>query len=238
MSSLVPMSELTTAPCGHVDGPPLLIEGLSGGYDHGDVFRDVEFAVQIGESVRIAGNNAAGKSTLMRCLVGIKQPRTGRVNMCGRDLADEPVPAKRHLGYSAGAGPFVYLTGREHLRLASRVHLLDRAHETRLLDRFSSWAVTEGIDTEVRRYSHGMRQQLSLLLAVIHEPCVLMLDEAVDGLDDDTLTDWSAYLHQRAADGGSLLFVEHRDEVADSFPSARRWQLTGIVRDENEPGGR
>ena len=221
----------------HGDGWALAVEGLSAGYEDGDVFRDVAVGVRPGESVRIAGGNAAGKSTLMRCLAGIKQPRTGRVGVCGHDLAAEPVPAKRHLGYSAGASPFTYLTGREHLRLARRVHGLGHEHEERLLERFAGWAVTAAADTQVRRYSHGMRQQLSLLLAVIHEPCVLMLDEAVDGLDDDTLTDWSAYLHQRAAAGGSLLFVEHRDEVVRSFPPARPWLLPGALRDESHDQG-
>ena len=236
MSSTVAGTASSTPRAAHGDGWALAVEGLSAGYEEGDVFRDVMVGVRPGESIRIAGGNAAGKSTLMRCIAGIKSPRTGRVGVCGHDLATEPVLAKRHLGYSAGASAFTYLTGGEHLRLARRVHGIGNDYQERLLDRFADWAVTAAVDTQVRRYSHGMRQQLSLLLAVIHEPCVLMLDEAVDGLDDETLTDWSVYLHQRAAAGGSLVFVEHRDEVVRSFPAARRW-LLGVPRDESHDQG-
>jgi ABC-2 type transport system ATP-binding protein len=221
-----PTRTAATATAASCAGDALVVDGLSGGYDAGDVFRDVRLVVPAGESVRVAGPNAAGKSTLVRCVAGIKHPRTGRVSICRHDLAAEPVAAKRHLGYSAGAGPFTYLTGREHLRLAARVHCLRRDNETHILDRFACWPVVRGIDDEVRRYSHGMRQQLSLLLAVIHDPCLLVLDEAVDGLDDDVLADWSTYLRERARSGRSLLFVEHRDEVAAGFPPAHRLQLS------------
>jgi ABC-2 type transport system ATP-binding protein len=216
------------------EGSTLCVEGLSAGYDH-DIFRDVRFTVGPGETVRIAGANAAGKSTLMRCLAGVHQSRTGQVIVCRADLGDQPEEAKRHVGYSTGQGPFTYLTGREHLRLAMRVYRLPKTAEQQVLARFPNWAVVRDIDSEVRRYSHGMRQQLAAMLAVMHDPCVLLLDEATDGFDDASLIDWSNYLTERAMGGGSLVYVEHRAEVVAAFPPARHIELSHFqLSAENE----
>jgi ABC-2 type transport system ATP-binding protein len=207
------------------EGSTLCVEGLSAGYDH-DIFRDVKLLVMPGETVRIAGANAAGKSTLMRCLAGVHKSRTGQIVVCRADLGDQPEEAKRHSGYSTGQGPFTYLTGREHIKLAIRVYRLPKSAEQQLVARFPNWAVVRDIDCEVRRYSHGMRQQLAAMLAVVHDPCVLLLDEAIDGFDDSALSDWSNYLAERARRGGSLVYVEHRVEVAAAFPPARNIELS------------
>jgi ABC-2 type transport system ATP-binding protein len=116
--------------------------------------------------------------------------------------------------------PFTYLTGREHLQLATRIYQLHPQAVSDLLDRFPGWACVCALDKEVKRYSHGMRQQLSVLLAVLHDPCLLLLDEASGGFDDDSLAQWTGYLRERASASRSLVFVEHRDEVAQRFPPA------------------
>jgi len=215
---------------GH-QAPALAVAGLSARYQGPDVFRDLSMVVAHGEAVRVTGPNAAGKSTLLRCLAGIHPPRTGRIQICGADLAEQPMPAKRRLGYAAGEIPFTYLTGREHLRLALRVYRLDRRALPDLLDQFPSWAAVRAIDTEVRRYSHGMRQQLGVLLALLHDPCLLLLDEAADGFDDDSLASLASHLAERAAAGRSLVFVEHRDQIAAAFPAARSIALAPPTAD-------
>ncbi|MEU1744872.1 ATP-binding cassette domain-containing protein [Micromonospora arida] len=219
------------------EDPPIEAYGVTAGYDQKDVLVDVDLTVPTGSTVRVTGRNAAGKSTLVRCLAGIVPTRAGRITVCGHDLVTDPVAARKHLGYSAGSGPFTYLTGREHLRLARRVHGFPLDREVELLDRFAGWAVVSDLDMEVRRYSHGMRQQLSLLLAVAHDPCVLLLDEAVDGLDDETLALWCGHLRERAAIGRSLVYVEHRDEVAARFPAARTVPLDGSTSSPPDHGG-
>jgi ABC-type multidrug transport system ATPase subunit len=95
-----------------------------------------------------------------------------------------------------------------------------------LLQRFDGWESVRSLDLEVRTYSHGMRQQLSLLLAVAHDPAVLLLDEATDGLDKESQADWSRFLDDRAAAGGTLLYVAHKDGVASGFPEGRVVRVT------------
>jgi ABC-type multidrug transport system ATPase subunit len=210
----------------HGDALALEADNLSAGYGNAGVFHDVGIKLAHGESLRVTGPNAAGKSTLLRCLAGIHQVSAGRIAICGADIRDEPVLARERLGYSDGAIPFTFLTGREHLKLGLRVYRLPDSALDAVLDRFSSWASVRDIDKEIRRYSHGMRQQLSALLSILHDPCLLLLDEAIAGFDDDTLTDWCRYLAKRAETGRALAYVEHRDAVAAAFPVAATLALT------------
>jgi len=204
-----------------IASPEVEVHGLWAGYAAGDVLQDFELVVDRGESVRLVGRNGSGKSTLANCIAGNHTPRAGSIMVQGISLQDFPVQAKRLIGMSTGTCPFPYLTGREHLAVVRRVYGLGAERIDALLQRFAAWESVRSLDLEVRRYSHGMRQQLSLLLAIVHEPALLILDEAIDGLDKESQADWSEYLDERAAAGGTLLFVAHKDGVASGFPAGR-----------------
>jgi ABC-2 type transport system ATP-binding protein len=202
------------------------VHGLWAGYGAGDVLQDFELTVGRGESVRLVGRNGSGKSTLLSCIAGSHKPRAGSIIIGGVSLIDFPVDAKRLVGMSTGTCAFPYLTGREHLAVVRRVYGLGADRIDTLLKRFAGWESVRSIDEETRTYSHGMRQQLSLLLAIAHEPRVLLLDEATDGLDKESQADWSEYLDERAAAGGTLLFVAHKEGVAIGFPAGRSIKVT------------
>ncbi|HEY1421356.1 MAG TPA: ABC transporter ATP-binding protein [Candidatus Dormibacteraeota bacterium] len=202
------------------------VHGLWAGYGAGDVLQDFELVVKPGETVRLAGRNGSGKSTLLSCLAGSHTPRAGTILVHRISLLDFPVEAKRNVGMSTGSCPFPYLTGREHLAVALRAYDLRAERVEALLQRFDGWESVRSLDLEVRTYSHGMRQQLSLLLAVAHDPAVLLLDEATDGLDKESQADWSRFLDDRAAAGGTLLYVAHKDGVASGFPEGRVVRVT------------
>jgi ABC-2 type transport system ATP-binding protein len=212
-----------------MNGPAdLEVHGLWAGYGGRDVLQDFELAVIKGESVRLTGRNGSGKSTLLNCVVGSHQPRAGTIMIRGVSLLDRSVEAKRLVGLSTGACPFPYLTGREHLAVVRRVYGLNAEVVESLLRRFSAWESVRSLDQEVRTYSHGMRQQLSLLLAIAHQPALLLLDEATDGLDKESQADWSEYLDERAAAGGTLVYVAHKDGVASGFPAGRSIKVSRV----------
>lgn len=210
----------------HIASPEVEVHGLWAGYGGGDVLQDFELIVDRGESVRLVGRNGSGKSTLVNCIAGNHKPRSGSIIVHGVSLLDFPVEAKRLIGMSTGTCPFPYLTGREHLAVVRRVYGVGAERIDALVKRFAAWESVRSLDQEVRRYSHGMRQQLSLLLAIVHDPALLILDEAIDGLDKESQADWSEYLDERAAAGGTLLFVAHKDGVASGFPAGRSVTVT------------
>ena len=204
----------------------LEVHGLWAGYGVRDVLEDYELVVARGEAVRLTGRNGSGKSTLLSCIAGSHKPRAGSILVSGISLMDRPVDAKRLIGMSNGTCPFPYLTGREHLDVARRVYGLPAEQVERLLARFAAWESVRSLDDEVRTYSHGMRQQLALLIATVHEPPLVLLDEATDGLDKESQADWSEYLNERAEAGGTLVYVAHKDGVASGFPVGRSIKLT------------
>jgi ABC-type multidrug transport system ATPase subunit len=81
-----------------------------------------------------------------------------------------------------------------------------------------------------------MRQQLSLLLAIAHEPPLLLLDEATDGLDKESQADWSEYLDERKVAGGTLVYVAHKDGVASGFPAGRSIKVTRAYGGRKDDG--
>lgn len=203
----------------------LEVHGLWAGYGAKDVLEDYELVVSRGESVRLTGRNGSGKSTLLSCVAGSHKPRAGSILVSGISLTDRPVEAKRLIGMSNGTCPFPYLTGRENLEVARRVYDLPAEQVERFLGRFAAWESVRSIDQEVRTYSHGMRQQLALLLATVHQPPLVLLDEATDGLDKESQADWSDYLNERTEAGRTLVYVAHKDGVASGFPVGRSIKL-------------
>lgn len=204
----------------------LEVHGLWAGYGAGDVLQDYELVVSRGETVRLIGRNGSGKSTLLNCIAGSHRPRAGSILINGVSLIDRPVEAKRLMGMSNGTCPFPYLTGREHVDVVQRVYELTAKTVSATLRRFAAWESVRALDEEVRTYSHGMRQQLALLLASIHEPPLLLLDEATDGLDKESQADWSEYLEERQRAGRTLLYVAHKDGVASGFPAGRTIKMS------------
>src|SRR5262249_24979539 len=140
----------------------------------------VSLAVRPREIVGLLGANGAGKSTLLRTIAGLQPPDAGRVVVRGHDVWTSPLPAKRAVGYAAEEPSFhEELSSREYLAFVAAVRgLAPDAAERRALTLARELELAERIDEPVRAFSHGMRKKLSFLAAVLHEPPVLLCDEA------------------------------------------------------------
>lgn len=206
--------------------PPaaLDVRSLSVGYGAGVVQRDLSFQVRAGEILHLAGPNGSGKSSVARSVVGALPKLSGQVSFAGVDADLEPVAARQMVGFTDGTCPFPYLTGREHLRLLQRIyrHSTTTAEAASLLlRRTAHWSAVKALDAQVRTYSHGMRQQLALLMALAHRPHVLVVDEALDGLDQETLDEAVVHLTDHVHGGNALLVVGHRHEAFAGLPIKR-----------------
>ena len=144
----------------------------------------VDLTVPGGTGVALVGRNGAGKSTTLRVLAGAQPATSGTVIICGHDIEREPEAAKARVGYCPDVGGLIpRATAWEHLQLAARLRGLpatwsDRAAE--LLERFD---LAGDADRITAGFSHGMGRRLSVVLAALHEPDVLLLDEPFDGVD-------------------------------------------------------
>ncbi len=176
----------------------------------------VSFLVRRGEVVALLGPNGAGKSTTIKAITGLLRPTAGATSVGGHDLEREPTAAKALLGYVPDR-PYLYqkLTGRELLRFVGRLRSLDDAdaRAEAWLQRFGlSGAANELIET----YSHGMRQKLTFIAALLHDPPALVIDEPMVGLDPRAARDVRELIVRRAEEGAAVLLTTHSMEVAEA----------------------
>jgi ABC-2 type transport system ATP-binding protein len=190
-------------------------KNLSKSYGALRAVRDVSFAVDRGEVVGFLGPNGAGKSTTMKLLTGHLRPDGGSATVAGFDVAENPVEAKQHLGYSPeGAPAYGEMTVREFLRFAADLRGLaepaESVRSTLELCRLSSVA-GQTIDT----LSKGYRMRVGFAQAVIHDPAVLILDEPTDGLDPNQKYEVRRILKDMAARKAVIVSTHILEEVGE-----------------------
>jgi len=195
----------------------LEIESLTRRYGERVALEQVSFRVNAGEIVGLVGANGAGKSTLLRTAAGLQPADAGRVRAAGHDVAAEPLAAKRALGYAAEEPSFHdELSAREYLAFVAAVRALDPGTaNARAVALARPLELEPRLDEPVLGYSHGMRKKLSFLAAVLHEPKVLLCDEALEGFDAPSALAAKAELRRLAQAGSAILFSSHVTETVE-----------------------
>lgn len=197
--------------------PILEVERFSKRYGRKEAVRDLSLTVGAGDILGFIGRNGAGKTTLIRSIVGAQAPSGGTIRVCGHDVAREPVAAKRCLAYVPDS-PDVYefLTGAQYLGLVADVFGVDgptrRARIGELAERLE---LADALGEPAGSYSHGMRQKLVLVGALLHDPELLVLDEPFVGLDPAATHVLKELLRERAARGRAVFFSSHVLEVVE-----------------------
>jgi len=179
----------------------------------------VSFRVDAGEVVALLGPNGAGKSTTIKAITGLLRPTRGGASVGGHDVEREPLAAKAMLGYVPDR-PYLYqkLTGRELLRFLGRLRRVEDADTkaTAWLGRFDLDHVANEL---IETYSHGMRQKLTFIAALLHDPPALVIDEPMVGLDPRAARDVRELMRRRAEEGAAVLLTTHSMDVAEAVAS-------------------
>ncbi|MEV4382666.1 ABC transporter ATP-binding protein [Streptosporangium sp. NPDC049644] len=191
--------------------------GLSKRY--GDILavQDVGFFIEKGEAYGLLGPNGAGKTTAISMLVGLLQPDTGSVQVCGHDLATDPLAAKAKIGYvPQEIALYPDLTGRENLRFFGRLYGLPRRELAKRIDEVLDFVgLSDRADGKIDTYSGGMKRRINIGAALLHRPEVLILDEPTVGVDPQSRKAILDGVEQLVADGMSLLYTSHYMEEVE-----------------------
>ena len=168
-----------------------------------------DLSVGAGTSVALVGRNGAGKSTTMRVLAGVLPPTSGEVHVAGIDAAKDPSGVRAVVGYCPDIGGLIpRATPWEHLQLAATLRGMKdwQARARDLLERFDLGGAADRITAG---FSHGMGRRLSVVLAVFHEPRLLLLDEPFDGVDPLGVDATLEVVAEARATGAAVLVSTH-----------------------------
>ena len=199
------------------------------------VLNNLHLEIAAGESVAIVGANGSGKTTLLRCMAGLTRIQGGEVLWFGRPAADPP--ASRSLVGMAAHDGFLYphLTARENLVFAARMHAV--SNPNRQVDCLIQAAGLEPYAfRQARKLSRGIRQRLSILRALIHDPKILILDEPFAALDAAGMNWLGSTLQELRRRGCTLCFTTHDLLLAKTHADRVLALRGGVLEDINNPG--
>jgi len=187
------------------------VDGVMKSFGYKTALKNVTFSVPCGQICGLLGPNGAGKTTLFRLLMGILKPTEGTLLIDGHDAFDDRVEVKRLIGFLPDEPVFYsYLSGREVLELSAAMHGLDvRATLDRIAPLIAKLRLAEDIDNYAEDYSRGMKKKLGLLLAMLHEPKLLVLDEPTNGLDVESTHLFYDLIFETTQHGTTVLFSTH-----------------------------
>ena len=192
------------------------VEGLTKYYGPTLAVSDVSFEVQKGEVLGFLGPNGAGKTTTMRVITGYIPPSAGKVRVAGFDVSEQPLEAKKRIGYLPELPP-VYpdMTVREYLAFVGRIKgVLRQDLKTRIEEVSKKCAVTGVMHRQIGKLSKGFRQRVGLAQALIHNPDVLSLDEPTAGLDPKQIIETRELIKNRAGQHTVVLSTHILPEAA------------------------
>ena len=168
----------------------------------------ISFTVEKGGIVGFLGPNGAGKSTTMKMITGYLKPDSGRAEVCGINVAEDPISAKRKIGYLAEANPLYYdMYVKEYLDFIAGIHGIKEIKK-RTDDVIALTGLTLESRKKIGQLSKGYKQRVGLAAALIHDPEVLILDEPTSGLDPNQIIEIRNVIKQQGK-SKTVLFSSH-----------------------------
>ena len=199
----------------------LNISHLKKKYRGSDVWavNDLSLEVKEGEIFGFLGPNGAGKSTTIKSLVGILPFDEGEITIGGIDLRKDPLAAKANIGYVPdNHAVFERLTGREYVNhIANLYRVPPELAEERSEQYLEIFSLAHAFDRPIKTYSHGMKQKITIIAALVHAPKLWVLDEPLTGLDPQSCFQLKKAMKKHAEEGNTVFFSSHILDVAENL---------------------
>lgn len=165
------------------------------------------------------GPNGAGKTTTIKMLTGILSFEEGSIEINGYDLKRDTINAKRSIGFVPD-NHVIYekLTGREYINFMADIYKVDLRQRKQLADKYlEMFNLTKDVDSQISSYSHGMKQKICVIGALIHNPPLWVLDEPLTGLDPQSAFELKNLMKEHTKEGNTVFFSTHVLEVAEKL---------------------
>lgn len=177
------------------------------------------FRVKGGEIFGFLGPNGAGKSTIIKSIVGIQTITSGSIEICGYDVEKQSVQAKLNLGFVPDHyALYENLTGREYINYVADLYNVSKEARDESIERMVNRFQLQGaFDNQMKTYSHGMKQKIAIMAALVHNPKVWILDEPLTGLDPTSIFEVKECMKEHAAKGNIVFFSSHIIDVVEKI---------------------
>ena len=180
---------------------------------------DLTLHIKPGEIYGFIGHNGAGKTTTLKACCGILDFDAGEILVDGISIKDNPIECKRRMAYIPdNPDLYEFLTGIQYLNFIADVYKVPVAErEARIAEYAAALELTDDLASKINAYSHGMKQKLAVISALIHQPKLLMMDEPFVGLDPKAAHTLKQIMRQFCDNGGAIFFSTHVLEVAEKL---------------------
>ncbi len=229
------------------DGSPsLVIRNFSKRYGSNKHYsvNNVSFEVKGGEIFGFLGPNGAGKSTIIKSMVGIQTITSGNIEICGFDVEKQSVAAKLNTAFVPDHyALYENLTGREYINYIADLFGVSKEERDAFIEKYVDlFQLTGAFDNQMKTYSHGMKQKVTIMSALVHNPKVWILDEPLTGLDPTSIHEVKECMKEHAAKGNIVFFSSHIidvvEKLCDKIAIIKKGQLRAFtsMQELNEKG--
>lgn len=191
---------------------------------------DICLEIKPGDIYAFIGHNGAGKTTTLKCVAGIHDFDEGEILIDGTDIRKNPLLCKSRFAYIPdNPDLYEYLTGIQYLNFIADVFNVPARERQELIERYGNeFEITSSLGDLISTYSHGMKQKLAIISALVHSPRLLILDEPFVGLDPAASVILKNIMRDICADGGAIFFSTHVLDVAEKLCNK-----VAIIKDGN-----
>ena len=197
----------------------LKIENLSKTFGSKKAVDNLSLHIKKGQIYGFIGHNGAGKTTTLKAIAGILQFDQGDIFIDGKSIKNQPLECKKIMAYIPdNPDLYEYLTGIKYLNFIADVYDVSQQDRQERIKKYSEmFEIADSLKEPISAYSHGMKQKLAFISALIHDPKLIIMDEPFVGLDHKASHLLKELMHDLCQAGGAIFFSTHVLEVAEKL---------------------
>ena len=197
----------------------LRIEHLTKKYGEKKAVDDLSLHIEKGEIYGFIGHNGAGKTTTIKSVVGILDFDEGEIFIDGKSVKKDSLECKRVIAYIPdNPDLYEFMTGLQYLNFISDIFAVEEKERKERIEKYSTaFEIKEDLASPISSYSHGMKQKLAIISALVHDPKLIIMDEPFVGLDPIASHLLKDIMSEKCNEGGAIFFSTHVLEVAEKL---------------------